>query len=1046
MKAVVVVRKNKVCYDTDKICQKYGMKYQEGNMKKITKGILVFVCVLVFSGLFYVQMQNKTEEIHAATLQKEKMSSEDGFGQKVAVNLLADGGFYVSGNGIKHKVTSSSDAVVFTGEYSALKEARFTFTEAFDFGEKTADYLLIQGMAERKKKMQLAFYLDDETTPFATVLLKKQKKENQWSAGKMLCENLNAIQLSGRHRLSFSVLTDEEKGKLSFAFSTLSFMHSDIPMVEFAIDESEGAIDVMNADQEHASECYGTAYMNIPAGYQSEYSEVKYESYTREEYPLDYIRGRGNSTWMVEKKPYKVKLDKKADLLGMGANKHWVLLANYYDISMLRNKITYWLGKELGMKYTPKCEFVDVMMNGVYLGSYYLSEQVRVGSSRVDIDDLEENEETKNATELPMISGGYLLAMSPYSEAQGKSFTTDKNNTFLIERPSFEDYENETQVQYIKNYMQKTEDAIYGEDFKDSEGVSYTKYMDIDSAIDYYLMQEISMNGDAFCSTSTYLYKKRNGKLYWGPLWDFDFVAWGATEYTENYVEGFVQTNNTWFSRLLEDPVFCEKLRKRWPAFKEKLLEAAGDGGQIDKYSERQQTSQKYNYAYWKKFSDIYSQWFDEELGMGNGPVITYDNEVARLKTWIQQRVAWIDENLDTLEKKRYTITFKIDDTNYVTMSTLVTEPLTELPEEPQREGYTFEGWFATYEGEEGTYNYEISEGMYLLEDTVAVAQWSKGTDTKREVQEIGFLKNEYYMLQEDSINIPYAVMPTTAKSTGLVWSSSDSEIVNTEGNMLNSTRKLGDAVITVTAPNGVNASFTVHVVSWEDFSSLQSIRFEEKKVSLKIGEYKKLNLCLEPENVLMYSSFLFASSDDSVVQVNDVGYITAVGEGKATIVALRQYDEVPIMAVCDIEVQGDTTPEPEKPMEMTFTAGNLQYRITATGKTNTVCCQKVVKKVGKSITIPSAVRYQGKNYQVTEISKNVFAKCSKLHKVTFGKEIKKIDEKAFDGCKNLKKLVFKGAKVKKIGKHAFRNVNKKLKIKAPKNVKKKYTKMIKSS
>lgn len=1013
-------------------------------MKRITKGILILACVLVFSGVFYVQMQNNTEEIHASTIKKEGLSPEDGFSQRVAVNMMADGKFCVSGNDIKHKVTSSSDAIIFTGEVSAIKEARFTFTDAFDFGEKTADYLLVQGLAERKKKMRLAFYLDDETTPFATVLLKKQKKENQWNAGKMLCENLNALRLSGKHHLSFSVLTEEEKGKISFSFSTLSFMHSDIPMIEFAIDETEGSIDAMNGDNAHATECYGTTFLNIPAGYQSEYSDVKYESYTQEEYPLDYIRGRGNSTWMVEKKPYKLKLDKKADLLGMGANKHWVLLANYYDISMLRNKITYWLGKELGMKYTPKCEFVDVMMNGVYLGSYYLSEQVRIGSSRVDIDDLEENEESKNATGLPMISGGYLLSMCPYGNEQGKNFTTEHNNTFLIERPSFEDYENETQYQYIKNYMQKTEDAIYGEDFKDSEGVSYTKYMDIDSAIDYYLMQEISMNGDAFCSTSTYLYKKRNGKLYWGPLWDFDFVAWGATEYTENYVEGFVQTNNTWFSRLLEDPAFCEKLRKRWPAFKEKLLEAARDGGQIDKYSQRQQTSQKYNYAYWKKFSDSYSHWFDEELGMGNAPVITYDSEVTRLKTWIQERVAWIDKNLDTLEKKRYTITFKIDDTNYATMSTLATEPLTELPEEPQREGYTFEGWSATYEGEEGTYSYEISEGSYLFEDTVAVAQWSKGTDAKREVQEIGFLKDEYYMLQEDSINIPYAVMPTTARSTGLVWSSSAPEIVTTEGNMMNSALKLGDAVITVTAPNGVNASFTVHVISWEELSFLQSITFEEKKVSLKVGEYKKLHLCLEPENILLYSSFQFVSSDDSVVQVNNAGYITAVGEGRASVVAIRQYDDVPLLTLCDIEVQGNTMPEPEDPMGTTFTAGNLQYRITATGKTNTVCCQKAVKKVGKSITIPTTVSYQGKAYQVTEIAKKVFAKSSKLQKVTFGKEITKIDEKAFDSCKNLKKLVFKGTKVKKIGKHAFRNVNKKLKIQAPKKVKKKYKKMIK--
>ena len=70
-------------------------------------------------------------------------------------------------------------------------------------------------------------------------------------------------------------------------------------------------------------------------------------------------------------------------------------MANYYDVSMLRNKFTYWLGDAIGLEYTPKCEFVNVVMNNKYLGSYYLCEQVRVGKSRVNIDDLAENDETK---------------------------------------------------------------------------------------------------------------------------------------------------------------------------------------------------------------------------------------------------------------------------------------------------------------------------------------------------------------------------------------------------------------------------------------------------------------------------------------------------------------------------------------------------------------------------------------------------------------------------------------------------------------------------
>mgnify|MGYP001364999764 FL=1 len=166
----------------------------------------------------------------------------------------------------------------------------------------------------------------------------------------------------------------------------------------------------------------------------------------------------------------------------MGANKHWVLLANRLDNSLLRNKGTYWLGQQLGMAFTPKSEFVDVFVNGTYYGSYCLSEQVRVGKTRVNIPDLEENDASKKATDEATISGGYLLSLEPYGDEEKKSFVTSHGTTFLIESPSFEDYKNDAQYNYIKKYVQKTEDAIYGKNFKDSSGKSYEDYMEIGRA------------------------------------------------------------------------------------------------------------------------------------------------------------------------------------------------------------------------------------------------------------------------------------------------------------------------------------------------------------------------------------------------------------------------------------------------------------------------------------------------------------------------------------------------------------------------------------
>ena len=163
----------------------------------------------------------------------------------------------------------------------------------------------------------------------------------------------------------------------------------------------------------------------------------------------------------------------------------------------MRNKATYWIGQQLGMEYTPECVYVDVVMNGEYYGSYLLSEQVRLASQRVDLDNLED---TPDAVDEPTITGGYLLSMSPDEEEPGKkAFSTSRENSFLIESPTFEEQENEAQYNYIKNYVQKTEDAIYDTQFQ-NEGTSYREYMDVTSAAKYYWIQEFSANGDGFIS------------------------------------------------------------------------------------------------------------------------------------------------------------------------------------------------------------------------------------------------------------------------------------------------------------------------------------------------------------------------------------------------------------------------------------------------------------------------------------------------------------------------------------------------------------------
>ncbi len=934
------------------------------------------------------------------------------YNKQIIKDLLGAGQFSTSDNGVTLRKDDTADGVLISGPYSNISNSKFTFTNEFDFDQKSPAWIIVDGLAEIRKDIVLQFYLDNSTESFASVKLQRQKKEYNWKAQKIVTATIPGSGITGKHKISFRVVAGSDTS-VTFLLRYIEFVQNDLPVVNLNLDESKGLIDAMNNDPEHLTECYGDMTLQIPDGYKSEYSDKTFSTGT---YPLEYIRGRGNSTWMVDKKPYKMKLQSKADLLGMGKSKHWVLLANYYDVSLLRNKMTYWVGNALGMEFTPQSVFVNVVMNGKYLGSYYLCEQVRVGSSVVDIDDLEKDDTTKAATDEPTISGGYLLGMCSYGDEDGLSFSTTRDNTYEIESPSFDGYTNQAQYNYIKNYVQKTEDAIYGKGFKDSTGKSYADYMDVNSAIDYYWMQEVSMNGDGFLSTSTYLYKKRDGKLYWGPLWDFDYVAWGATEFDGNQTSGFTQNQKTWFAQLLQDDTFYNKLKSRWPAIKEKLLEAAKDGGKIDQYANQLDISQKYNYDIWNKFTN-----YGEDMSN-----VTYYSEVSRLKSWIKARVAWIDANINKVRPAMYRVVFQVDNKDYKDYSVEANSTLDQLPNEPTKKGYYFKGWYTKGKINNKEYEYPITSSITVNSNMTIYAKWMKESEVIKATK-ISFTAQDIYVPTLGMVVLKLGTKPFDGYIGKVKWSCSDSSIVELYDNngVVYTGDKTGVVTIKATTSTGLVATCKIHVISnmVDKITSFST----PKTTTINIGEYKKIELSKTPGTKAL-GIFSYASQDPSIVAVNEIGELYAKKVGTTNICIYNADSNT--MKFCKVSVKATQ-----------FEKSGLKYQVISLGKVNYAKC---IGSTGKKIElkVPGTVTNKNVSYQVNSISDKAFKNNAYVKKIVLGANISSIGNEAFAGCKNLTLIKVESSVLTKVGKSAIKGANKKVKIEAPKNKQAAYKKL----
>ena len=368
------------------------------------------------------------------------------------------------------------------------------------------------------------------------------------------------------------------------------------------------------------------------------------------------MKGRGNYSWSAPKKPYNIKFDNKTNLLGMGAAKKWVLIASYWDKTMLRNYITMEMARDVGLQYTTECKLVDLYVNGRYRGNYLLTEKIEIGAERVNVSEK---------------GGGVLFEIEqPYRHGNGSAcqlcHEVGSGTHLMYKEPELGDV---TQA-YIDKLMGDVNPFLDKLDASLSKGYAeYSKYIDVQSFVDWYIVNEFTWNHDSAFVTSCYCYYDTvTGKLAMGPVWDFDTCYGNQSPGTEEQYR--VKDNAPWYYILMRDPDFVRMVNESWTQYYRdgtilnvlsNILDATDYAGD----------SMALNDVVWP------------QMLLDGGPrgwaqYITYKEEVDYLREFITKRTLWlngefnIDKNApDTLMQEFLIICYGLllDSTMYVDAS-----------------------------------------------------------------------------------------------------------------------------------------------------------------------------------------------------------------------------------------------------------------------------------------------------------------------------------------------------------------------------------------
>lgn len=373
------------------------------------------------------------------------------------------------------------------------------------------------------------------------------------------------------------------------------------------------------------------------------------------------IEIRGSSTQMFPKKQYGVETrdangnDLDVSLLGFPAESDWIFYAPYTDKSLMRNFLAYSLARTMG-RYATRCKYFELVINNDYKGIYILFEKIKRDKNRVNIKKIEPTDISGDA-----LTGGYIIKIDKWTGEGNDGWYSNflpylnawQRISYQYHIPKPEDIVSQ-QKAYIQNYMFNFESKMYATNFNNPDS-GYSKMIDIPSFVDMFLINEMSKNVDGY-RLSTYMYKDRNSvssKLVMGPIWDYN-LAFGNADYYQGAVltgwmldylntdQGFLSSDGAvvpfWWRKIEYDTNFQNQVKTRWESIKTKGIDFNWFNSKIDSLVVYLNESQQRNFQRWPVLG-VYV-WPNAYIGQ------TFTDEIFYLKSWIRDRLNWVNDNL----------------------------------------------------------------------------------------------------------------------------------------------------------------------------------------------------------------------------------------------------------------------------------------------------------------------------------------------------------------------------------------------------------------